>query len=235
MVAFLSRRSEPERLLEILKDKKAARDRPAHAEASIVRILSGLHVPDAEDIFWDHVGPAHPAPLRAAALQALPEVTHVAPRTRFGLMIQYTDSSTIVPEDQVADESELTDEQIFAKKTLEELNAERPLADVYFDLDQSTLRDDARSALARNAEYLKRWTSTRISVEGHCDERATTEYNLGLGERRAAAVRDYLVSLGIGTDRIAIVSKGEESPFCTESNESCWQQNRRGHFVITAK
>jgi peptidoglycan-associated lipoprotein len=72
-------------------------------------------------------------------------------------------------------------------------------------------------------------------IEGHADSRGTNEYNLALGERRADAVRDYLVSLGVSTDRITIVSKGEEQPFCSEESESCWQQNRRGHFVITAK
>lgn len=130
---------------------------------------------------------------------------------------------------------ELTEEELFAKKTLEELNAERPLADVFFDLDESTIREDARGPLQKNAEWLKRWTSTRITIEGHCDERGSSEYNLGLGERRANAVKDYLVNLGVPADRITTVSKGKESPFCTESNESCWQQNRRAHFIITAK
>ena len=129
----------------------------------------------------------------------------------------------------------MTEEQLFAKKTVEDLNRERPLADVFFNLDQSTLRNDARAALAKNAEFLNRWTSTRITIEGHADERGTPEYNLALGERRAAAVRDYLTSLGVAADRIAVVSKGKEAPFCTESNEACWQQNRRGHFVFTAK
>ena len=129
----------------------------------------------------------------------------------------------------------LTEEEVFAGKSLEQLNAERPLADVYFDLDQSMIRDDGRGALQKNAEWMKRWTSTRVTIEGHADERGSGEYNLALGERRASAVRDYLVSLGIGTDRVSIVTKGKESPFCTESNESCWQQNRRGHFIITAK
>jgi peptidoglycan-associated lipoprotein len=78
-------------------------------------------------------------------------------------------------------------------------------------------------------------TSVRISVEGHADERGSGEYNLALGDRRANAVKSYLVNLGVATDRINVVSKGKESPFCTESNESCWQQNRRGHFVVTAK
>lgn len=129
----------------------------------------------------------------------------------------------------------LTEEQLFAQKSLQQLNDERPLADVFFDLDQSTIREDGRAALARNAEYLKRWSSTRINIEGHGDERGTAEYNLALGDRRAAAVRDYLASLGIGSDRMNTLSKGEEAPFCTESNETCWQQNRRGHFVFTAK
>jgi peptidoglycan-associated lipoprotein len=129
----------------------------------------------------------------------------------------------------------LTEEQLFAKMTLAELNEKRPLGDVFFDLDESVIRDDGRAALAKNAEYLKRWASTRISVEGHCDERGTPEYNLGLGERRANAVRDYLVGLGVAGDRITTISKGKESPFCTESAESCWQQNRRGHFIFTAK
>ena len=129
----------------------------------------------------------------------------------------------------------LTEEEQFAQKSLEDLNRERPLADVYFDLDNATLMEAGKTALATNATWLKRWTSTRISVEGHCDERGTAEYNLGLGERRANSVKTYLVELGVPADRIVVVSKGKEAPFCTESNEACWQQNRRGHFVITAK
>ena len=129
----------------------------------------------------------------------------------------------------------LTEDEIFAQKSLDQLNQERPLADVFFELDQSTIRDDARASLSKNADWLKRWTNTRINIEGHCDERGTAEYNLSLGERRANAVRSYLVELGVPGDRIVIVSKGKEAPFCTESNEACWQQNRRGHFLFTAK
>ena len=124
---------------------------------------------------------------------------------------------------------------MFARKTIDQLNAERPLGDVYFELDSATISDAARASLSTNATFLKRWTATRITVEGHCDERGTAEYNLGLGERRANAVKDYLMSLGVTGDRVVIVSKGKESPFCTESGESCWQQNRRGHFLVTAK
>jgi peptidoglycan-associated lipoprotein len=89
--------------------------------------------------------------------------------------------------------------------------------------------------LQKNADWLKRWTSTQITVEGHCDSRGSSEYNLALGNRRATAVKDYLVNLGVPTTRITVVSKGKEQPVCTEENEACWQQNRRGHFIITAK
>jgi len=129
----------------------------------------------------------------------------------------------------------LSEEEIFKNKTLEQLNAERPLSDVFFDLDQATIRDEARGLLQKDVDWLKRWSGTRITVEGHCDERGSTEYNLALGERRANAVREYLMALGVPGTRVQIVSKGKESPFCSESNEGCWQQNRRGHFIITAK
>jgi peptidoglycan-associated lipoprotein len=128
-----------------------------------------------------------------------------------------------------------TEEEAFASKSLAALNAEKPLGDVFFALDSHQLGDDARPILQKDADWMKRWTSTKIMIEGHGDSRGTAEYNLALGERRAAAVRDYLVNLGIGADRIQIVSKGKETPFCSEENEACWQQNRRGHFVITAK
>ena len=124
---------------------------------------------------------------------------------------------------------------MFAQKSLAQINNERPLGDVYFELDESSLKDAGKAALSTNATWLKRWATTRINIEGHCDERGTAEYNLGLGERRANAVKSYLVELGVPADRIVIVSKGKEAPFCTESNESCWQQNRRGHCVVTAK
>jgi peptidoglycan-associated lipoprotein len=128
-----------------------------------------------------------------------------------------------------------SEDEIFGKKTLEQLNAEKPLADALFGLDSTDLNEAARAALQKNVEWLKRWPSTRVTVEGHADSRGTTEYNLALGERRADVVRDYLVSLGVPTERLTTVSKGEESPACTEETESCWQQNRRGHFIVTGK
>ena len=129
----------------------------------------------------------------------------------------------------------LSEDELFAQKSLAQLNSEGLLGDVFFDLDNAAIKDEGRAALATNATYLKRFATTRISIEGHCDERGTAEYNLGLGERRANAVKAHLVELGVPADRITIVSKGKESPFCTESNEACWRQNRRGHFVFTAK
>ena len=128
-----------------------------------------------------------------------------------------------------------TEDQLFASMTLEQLNAQRPLADVFFEYDSAELSDAARASLQKNADWLRRWVSTTITVEGHADSRGTNEYNLALAERRASSVRDYLVSLGVPVTRISIVSKGEEQPFCTEDVESCWSQNRRGHFIFTAK
>ena len=129
----------------------------------------------------------------------------------------------------------LTEEEIFARKSLADLNAERPLDDVYFDLDKSEIRDDAKPRLQKDADWLKKWTSTQVSVEGHCDSRGSAEYNLALGSRRANAVKEYLTNLGVPAGRLTVVSKGKEQPVCSENGESCWQQNRRGHFVITAK
>lgn len=129
----------------------------------------------------------------------------------------------------------LTEDELFAQKSLDQLNKERPLGDTFFDLDQSTIREDARAALTTNANWLKRWTSTRITVEGHCDERGTAEYNLALGERRAIAAKNYLVSLGVAADKVKTVSYGKEFPFDPGHDDGAWKMNRRAHFVITAK
>lgn len=107
----------------------------------------------------------------------------------------------------------------------------REVRDAYFDLDKADIRADARTALSKTADFLKNYPQLKVTIEGHCDERGSTEYNLSLGDRRASAVKQYLISLGIGADRISTVSYGKEKPFCMESNETCWQQNRRGHFV----
>ena len=111
--------------------------------------------------------------------------------------------------------------------------------DAYFDYDKSDIRPDAEAALRKNAGALKNifkeHSSANIVVEGHCDERGTNEYNLALGDTRSSTVREYLISLGIDAGRIATVSRGEEAPFCSESDEACWSQNRRAQLVVTAK
>ena len=118
---------------------------------------------------------------------------------------------------------------------IESLNKKGYLNDAFFDFDQSDLREDARSTLATDAQWLKKHPSVQVLIEGHCDERGTAAYNLALGDRRANAAKEYLVSLGIDASRIKTISYGKERPFCTESNETCWQKNRRAHLVITAK
>jgi peptidoglycan-associated lipoprotein len=107
--------------------------------------------------------------------------------------------------------------------------------DAYFDYDKSNIRSDAEDALRSNASALKeifgQFSNGRVTIEGHCDERGTNEYNLALGDRRSTAARDFLVNLGVPASKLSTVSYGEERPQCTEENEGCWQRNRRAHFV----
>ncbi len=119
--------------------------------------------------------------------------------------------------------------------SLEEMNQKGYLKDAFFEYDKADLRDDARTTLSADAEWLKKYPSTQILIEGHCDERGTSEYNMALGDRRANATKEYLASLGVESGRVKSVSYGKERPFCNESNETCWQENRRAHFVFTAK
>ena len=111
-------------------------------------------------------------------------------------------------------------------------SASSPLRDVLFEYDSYDLRGNARDVLRGNADWLKSNPSARIEVEGHCDERGTSEYNLALGAKRSQTAKDYLVSLGVSPDRISTISYGEEIPVCTESSENCWRQNRRARFVV---
>ncbi len=125
------------------------------------------------------------------------------------------------------------------EKSLQDLQKEFEsaglLGDVFFDYDKAELRDEAKSRLARNAEFLRTRPELIFTVEGHCDERGTNEYNLALGQRRAAAAVDYIVSLGLSSSSFRTISYGEERPFCNESNEACWQKNRRARFVISGR
>ena len=109
---------------------------------------------------------------------------------------------------------------------------ERGVKDVYFDYDKADIRADARDALSQTAQFLRSYPQMKVIVEGHCDERGSTEYNLALGDRRAGAAKQFLISLGIAADRLESVSYGKERPFCSAATEECYKQNRRAHFAM---
>ena len=135
---------------------------------------------------------------------------------------------TIVPPEPLREDS-------IASASLDDINRNSPLKPVFFEYDSSELAGDAMGVLNANALVLKKYPSWTITIEGHCDERGTAEYNLALGERRAVASRTYLVSLGISADRLRTVSYGKEFPFEPGHDENAYVKNRRAHFVITAK
>jgi peptidoglycan-associated lipoprotein len=117
--------------------------------------------------------------------------------------------------------STMTDEQMFAQT----------VKDIYFEYDKSDIRSDQQGVIQANAAFLQQHPNIAFTIEGHCDERGSTEYNLALGDKRANAVKNALLAAGVSPDRIKTISYGKEKPFCTEHNEACWQQNRVGHFV----
>ena len=135
---------------------------------------------------------------------------------------------TIVPPEPVRDER-------ISSASLDDLNKNSPLKPAFFEYDSSELTSDAQRALNENAGVLKQYPAWTVTIEGHCDERGTAEYNLALGERRAVAARAYLVSLGVSADRLRTVSYGKEFPFDPGHDETAYAKNRRAHFVITAK
>jgi peptidoglycan-associated lipoprotein len=114
-----------------------------------------------------------------------------------------------------------TDEDLFGQT----------VKDIYFDYDKSDLRSDQQADIQADAQFLNQHTNINFIIEGHCDSRGSTEYNLALGDQRASSVKNALVSAGVTASRIKTISFGKEKPFCMEENEACWQQNRRGHFV----
>jgi len=117
--------------------------------------------------------------------------------------------------------SNATEEELFAQN----------VKDIFFDYDKGDIRASDQASIQADAQFLQQHPNIRITIEGHCDERGSTEYNLALGTNRADSVKNALVQAGVSGDRIKTITMGKEKPFCTESNESCWQQNRRGHFV----
>ena len=135
---------------------------------------------------------------------------------------------TTVPPEPVRDDA-------IASASLDDLNRNSPLKPVFFGLDSSEIDPAGKAVLDANVPLLRRYPSWVVTIEGHCDERGTAEYNLALGERRAIAARAYLVSLGIPADRLRIVSYGKEFPFDPGHDDGAWGKNRRAHFVITAK
>jgi peptidoglycan-associated lipoprotein len=126
-------------------------------------------------------------------------------------------------------------EDAIGGRSLDDLNRDSPLKPAFFGLDSSELDSQAQAIVQGNAATLRKYPSWVITIEGHCDERGTAEYNLALGERRAVTVKTYLVSLGIPADRVRTVSYGKEFPFDPGHDESGWSKNRRAHFVITSK
>jgi peptidoglycan-associated lipoprotein len=139
------------------------------------------------------------------------------------------------PTPAVVDQTEDPLQSSDLQKVNEELRRRGFSPDIYFDYDESSLTDDTREKLSRNADLLKSQPQFSVTIEGHADSRGTNEYNLALGERRANAVKDYLGSLGVGGERLRTISYGEERPACTEEAESCWSQNRRVHMIITGR
>jgi peptidoglycan-associated lipoprotein len=115
----------------------------------------------------------------------------------------------------------VTDQELFSQN----------VKDVYFDYDKSDVRADQQGSLRADVQFLSAHPNVNFTIEGHCDERGSTEYNIALGDKRANAVKSALVAAGVNASRIKTISYGKEKPFCTDSNEACWQQNRRGHFV----
>ena len=126
-------------------------------------------------------------------------------------------------------------EDAISAASLDDLNRNSPLKPVFYELDSAELTPAGQKTLDENAAVLKRYSTWTITIEGHCDERGTAEYNLALGERRAASARAYLVSLGIPGERLRTVSYGKEFPFDPGHDENAWKSNRRAHFVVTSK
>jgi peptidoglycan-associated lipoprotein len=125
------------------------------------------------------------------------------------------------PPSHAAPVSDTSEAELFAQS----------IKDIYFDYDRFDLRAEDRAAISADAAFLKAHPSIRFTIEGHCDERGSTDYNLALGDNRANSARSALVTAGVPADQIKVISFGKEKPFCTESTEACWQQNRRAHFV----
>jgi len=138
-------------------------------------------------------------------------------------------------EEPVVKEPVLSEEEIFLQKSLEQINREKPLANIYFDYDKALIREDAKPVLEANSSWLNKFKTIKILIEGHCDERGTEEYNLALGEKRAKNTMDYLTTLGIAANRMRIISYGKSQPVDPSHDEAAWQKNRRAQFMVIEK
>lgn len=145
-------------------------------------------------------------------------------------------SKTQLPLDKKKPDELITERQLAKAKTddieASVIELQKKIQDVYFDYDKYNIREDSKPVIKDLADLLSRNPKIKVVIEGHCDERGTNEYNLGLGDKRSHAVKQYLMSLGIPSKKIETVSYGEEKPICKESNEDCWSKNRRAHFVL---
>jgi len=176
---------------------------------------------NATDVSIDGIGPVDPSGSR----QVTPadSITYHLVAKGAGGTQDATARVTVnpAPAPPPAATSNLTEEELFAQR----------VKDIYFDYDKYDIRASEQGSLQGDAQFLQQHPNIHITIEGHCDERGSTEYNLALGTNRADSVKNALIQAGVSGDRIKTISYGKEKPFCTESNESCWQQNRRGHFV----
>ena len=162
-----------------------------------------------------------PAPAPAAPARPTPPPAPARPTER-------VEEPLPVPPEPIAEDA-------IGGKSLDDLNRDSPFKPAFFDYDSAELDPAAQKIVEANAGLMRKFSTWMVTIEGHCDERGTAEYNLALGERRAMAVKTYLVSLGISADRLRIVSYGKEFPFDPAHSEAAWAKNRRAHFVITSK
>jgi len=170
---------------------------------------------------FDHFGDVTMANLPARCRAAFASLRSKLAATREGRVPTEAVATPAAPKPEAAAPA--------AARTTEK---ESVLKDAFFDFDKSSIRPDAKQSLDENAKWLKANPNAALTIEGHCDERGTREYNLGLGQRRAKAAKDYLVSAGIDAKRIKIISYGKERPFVPGHDESAWKWNRRAHFVL---
>ena len=161
------------------------------------------------------------APAPPPSVAAPPAITTPPPAPP-----QRVEDALPVPQQPLGDDG-------ISNRSLDDLNRNSPLKPVFFGVDSADLDEAGRATAAENAEVLKKYASWVVTLEGHCDERGTPEYNLALGERRAVAVKTFLVSLGVSPDRVRTVSYGKEFPFDPAKTDDAYSKNRRGHFVIT--